>query len=322
MSEAKYFRLRLETPDTFIKLMKILGKLLDYAELTISPKSLTLLAMDGSHVVNINLQLPGTFFNEYTVNSGRVIRIDLQELNKVLSRARGEALYLMDCGSENKLLVQFQSAYKRNFKTNLYDSIEESKPLDQIDYNASVGFLTGDIAEIIGDAHLVSDYATISIIRDILGDYVEVDTGPTSESGMQFNVKITAFAEAPLTAKSEAAQYSLEYLNDILKLKDVATKVRLQLSTNKPMCLTFPLENDGQVILTLAPRIADEEKDSSMPESKGEPIEEESEKDSQEESEDEEEPEDSNEKVHEHIATVYKRNGRKKKPEAAEATEL
>jgi proliferating cell nuclear antigen len=325
MNQMRYFRLKLDAPDAFIKLMKILGKLLDYAELSISYHSLNLVAMDSSHILNVNLQLPGEFFNEYTITLERKIRIDLQEFNKILARARGEVLFLMDSGTENKLLVQFQSDHKRNFKLPLLDAIDSDNPVETIEYNASVGLMAEYLAEIIGDARLASDYATFALVPDILGDYLSIDTQNT-KSDLEFDVQIKSFAEKPIVAKKQESQYSLVYLSDVVKLKDVATKVFLQFSSEMPLNLEYVLEHNGKVNLTLAPRVADDDESEEPKDRERVPDEEES--DSEEEPDDtewseadESESKENNEKVHEHIATVYKRNGKKKKPEVTEAKE-
>lgn len=257
MKEAKYFRLRLNEPKVFIKLMEILGKLLDLAELSIASDSLKLVAMDASHVLNINLTLPGAFFNEYMIYTPQTIRLDLKELNRVLKRSREELLFLMDSSTENKLLAQFQKdKNKRNFKVKLQDPIDAVEPIREIDYEAALRFDAGRFAELIGDALLASDYATFTVESKKSEDAFIIDAiGDDTE----FNAEIRDFLEKPTIPGTQQAVYSLEYLSDIAKLEDISSVVNLQFSNEMPLELTYSLEKEGVIVLTLAPRVTEEE---------------------------------------------------------------
>jgi len=255
VNQQKYFRLKLNEPKTFIKLFEILGKLLEFADLSISFNSLNLLAMDASHVLNVNLQLTNTFFNEYSVKLEKEIRVNLADFNRVLKRARGEAMFLMDCSYENKLLVQFQSTdSKRNFKVKTQDQVEPGEPIESLDYKASLSLVADYIAELVGDAALATDYATFALGP---GDCFTIDTETTD--GTEFNVEVKSFLEKPNTAGKQQAIYSLEYLSDITKLREVATKVSLKFSNEMPLQLVYPLEQESKIVLTLAPRVVDED---------------------------------------------------------------
>jgi proliferating cell nuclear antigen len=326
MSEAKYFRIKLNEPKTFIKLFEILGKLLDFAEISVSPNSLNLVAMDVSHVLNVDLTLPKDFFNEYTITIPKRIRVDLSELNQVLKRSRNESMFLMDSSFENKLVAQFQgNENKRNFRIKLQDPIDNIEPIKILDYNANMSFAADQLAELIGDAFLANEYATFA-----LGAKDEAIFTIDANGDTEFNAEVKTFLEKPTFIGKQEAEYSLVYLSDIAKLKDVATKVNLRFSSEKPLELVYPLDHDGKIVLTLAPRVEEEEDEEAIPDEPKKKIDEplvaedetEDEDDTEYSEADVDEPEENNEKIHEHIAAVYKRNGKKKKPEATEATEL
>jgi len=258
MNEAKYFRLKLNEPKTFIKLFEILGKLLDFAEVSISPSSLYLVAMDASHVLNVELTLPGVFFNEYIIHIPKKIRLDLKELNQVLKRSRNEPLFLMDSSYENKLVAQFQSnESKRNFRVKLQDPIDNAEPIRDIDYKATVSMVAEYVAELVGDALLANDYATFMLKSNGSGDCFTINA--EGDGDTEFDVEIKNFLEKPAASGKQQSIYSLIYLDDIVKLKDVATKVNLRFSSDMPLELIYPLEHDGKIVLTLAPRATDEE---------------------------------------------------------------
>jgi hypothetical protein len=230
----------------------------------------------------------------------------------------------MDSSYENKLVVQFQgNENKRNFRIKLQDPIDNIEPIKGLDYNANISFVADQLAELVGDAFLANEYATFR-----LGTTDEaILTIDATDGDTEFNAEVKNFLERPTFIGKQEAVYSLVYLSDITKLKDVATKVNLRFSSEKPLELVYPLDKDGKIVLTLAPRVEEQEDEEAIPDEPkkkiDEPLDETEEEEDTEWSEtDEGEPEESNEKVHEHIATVYKRNGKKKKPEAAEATEL
>jgi proliferating cell nuclear antigen len=250
------FRLKLESPKVFIKLVEILGKLLDYADLSISSKGLILDAMDASHVLQVHLFLAKNFFNECKVETSQMIRVDLQELNRIFKRNRGDAVFLMDSNGENKLLIQMQGDIKRNFKAKLYpgeaDAVKEINP---IDYKATAALKADELAQICGDASLVSDYATFSLYPDVLNFLLEINAGDEGE----FNAIISKFVASPIVASKQTTIYSLEYLRDIAKMSDIAEDVSLRFASELPIELEYSLEAKSELIFTLAPRIEEEE---------------------------------------------------------------
>jgi len=287
MNQTKDFRLKLAAPDTFVKCMNILGALLDRVDLSISANSLTLNAMDPSHVCQVDLVLPRDFFNECKADKRQTIQIDLKELNMVLKRGRNEVLFLIAEAGDNKMLVQMQGDSKRTFKINLYPPGESPVPEREISFDAKFGLSADDLANLVGDASLASDYMTLSLIPDIVGDYLELDTGVT-EDGMEFSAVVTKFVEKPVALKKQTAVYSLEYLKDIVKSQTIASNCRLQFSSEMPLKLEYILEHQATLVFTLAPRI--------------------------EEKEDEDTParppteKDASEEYHDHIGETYKKN--------------
>jgi proliferating cell nuclear antigen len=240
--------------------MEILGALLDRVDLSISAKALTLNAMDPSHVCQVDLVLPGDFFNECKVDKHQMIQIDLKELNQVLKRGRGEVLYLMAEANDNKMLVQMQGDSKRTFKINLFPPNETPIPPKDIEYNAKCSLSADGLADLVGDADLANDYVTVSLVPDSLGDYLELDTG-ISKDGMEFNAVITKFLEKPTTLGKQSSVYSLEYLKDIVKSQTIASNCTMQFSSEMPLELEYTLEHEASLVFTLAPRIEETEED-------------------------------------------------------------
>ena len=256
MTQDVDFRLRLESPKVFIKLVEILGKLLDYADLSISAKGLILDAMDASHALQVHLFLAKGFFNECKVEMPQTIRVDLEEVNRIFKRNRGDAVFLMDSNGENKLLIQMQGDIKRNFKAKLYpNDIDNIKEINPIDYKAIASLKADELAQICGDASLVSDYATFSLYADGLNFLLEINAGEEEE----FNAVISKFVASPIVAAKQTTMYSLEYLRDIAKMSDIAEEVSLRFASEMPMELKYNLEPKSELIFTLAPRVEDKE---------------------------------------------------------------
>jgi proliferating cell nuclear antigen len=278
------FRLRLESPKVFIKLIEILGKLLDYADLSISPKGLILDAMDASHVLQVHLFLAKKFFNECKVETSQMIRVDLKELNRIFKRNRGDAVFLMDSNGENKLLIQMQGDIKRNFKAKLYPGESDAvKEINPIDYKASAALKADELAQICGDADLVSDYATFSLYPNGLDFLLEIDAGDEGE----FNAWISKFVTSPIVTARQTAIYSLDYLKDIAKMSDIADDVSLQFASELPIELKYSLEAKSELIFTLAPRV-DETEEPAPSKPRTEPFPEDEENDKDDEPEEEE----------------------------------
>jgi len=209
---------------------------------------LRLRAMDPSHVIMVDLNFPSSSFSEYEA-SGERIPLNLEELGKVLRRARSNdvlELYL----EEDLLNIVFERGLVRRFGLPLIELEEGELGEPRVEFKAMAKMGAGHFREAIRDIEMVGDNLTMSTDGMALTLSNESDTG-------RAEVVLTRESGLLLSLESEGEQtsnYSLDYIAEILPAAQKADFVTIQFSTDMPCKITFELPQGGWLSAYVAPR--------------------------------------------------------------------
>lgn len=209
---------------------------------------LKLRAIDPSHVIMIDLNFPSSAFTEYEA-SGEKIPINLEELGKVLRRARSNDILYLQL-EDNMLHVVFERGMVRRFGLPLIELEEEELGEPRLDLKASAKMVADHFREAIRDIEMLGDNLTFYT------DGIRLVISNESEMG-KAEIEMTREAGLLLSLESEGEQrssYSLDYISGILPAAQKADFVTIQFAKDIPCKITFELPQGGWLSAYVAPR--------------------------------------------------------------------
>ena len=240
---------------TWQALIGAISALVDEANFEVSPKGITLRAMDPSRIAMVDFELPKSAFSAYECDEEGRIGINLDEMDKIVKRAgAGTSLELSLDREKNQLQITLQGQTKRSFKISLIDLGADRPPTLNVDFDINIKITADTLKEIIQDANIISDFIAIdakpdSLIVSARGDTgnLEVTIGKSEEALLEYTVKEPA-----------KSLYALEYLNDMMKAVAAADTVQLEFGKGTPIKLVFAVSSGGHITYFLAPRVEDD----------------------------------------------------------------
>lgn len=249
------FRAVLSNAKTWTYIVDALSTLVDEANFVAKPEGLSMRAMDPSHVAMVDFVLPSDAFDEYECDKETLLGVNLDEMKKVMRRARtGDTLELFYDEAEKRLKLKLRGKTVRTFNIHLLDITAEELPEPAVEFKASAIITADALQEAVKDAAITSDHVKIivqpeKVVLKATGDLGEVvvEMGKDSEALLDIQ-----------TAEEVTATYTLNYLADMIKVAKAADTVKLQLSTDMPLRIDFNLPGGGRVSYFLAPRIEGE----------------------------------------------------------------
>lgn len=249
------FRAVLSDAKTWTYIVDALSTLVDEANFVAKPDGLSMRAMDPSHVAMVDFALPSDAFDEYECDQETLLGVNLDEMKKVMRRARsGDTLEMIYEEAERRLKLKLKGKTVRTFSIHLLDITAEELPEPSVEFKAFAIITADALQEAVKDAVVTSDHVKIIIHPDkvtfrAVGDLGEVVVEMGKDSEALLDVQ---------TSEEASATYTLNYLADMMKVAKAADTVKLQLSTDMPLRIDFNLPGGGRVSYFLAPRIEGE----------------------------------------------------------------
>jgi proliferating cell nuclear antigen len=233
--------------------MSAIASLIDEAAFKLTPEGIKMKAMDPSHVALVDFELPTSAFAEYDVKRSAVLGIDLTEMTKIMGRAKAEDEFTLELDEEkNRLGLTFKSASTRRFSLPLIDISEAELPEPKLQFTATAELSAGVIQDGLKDAEIVGDNVKFELTEDGFFMHTESDTGAT-----ELKLRKGDPGLLKLTVKQPArAMFNIKYLIDMTKAASPTDVITINLGTNLPIQLDFPVaEGKGRLRFLLAPRI-------------------------------------------------------------------
>ena len=199
-------------------------------------EGLLLYALDTSKTAAIILNLPRSYFIEIEIPEKGFYGINFSDLSRILKRAKAKERVELTLG-ENTLRVVIMDGYKREFELSLLAGQEFEVRTPPIEFKAKARL----DSEVIPNA--IKSLSLVGSDMEILIDGEKVEMTTTGERGKARVVVtkedrdlIDVWAEEP-----SKSLYSMSYLEKMSKPAKIAEEAVLELSTNMPLKLTYPL---------------------------------------------------------------------------------
>lgn len=222
--------------------------LVDEGLFIISKEGISLKAMDPSSISMISFYMPNKAFSKFTIDKNVSLGLNIDNLNKILSRTRdGESLVMKDV--DNKLSLEFiGQGSRRRYKLQLVDVKKSVEKEPNVDFDAHVEMNGDPLKDIIKDASLISSYISFKASKEQFavsarGESGELEELHETEGGMMKKVDAKKNAEST---------FNLELLENMVRSCPTGSPITLSLKSNEPLKLKYSI-GDAEVNYYLAP---------------------------------------------------------------------
>lgn len=249
------FVARFDDAKTWQALISAISALVDEANFEVTPKGITLRAMDPSRIAMVDFELPKSAFSHFKADEEGRIGINLDEMEKIVKRAgAGNSLEISVEPDKNQLQLKLEGRTKRSFRISLIELGAERPPALTVDFDVSIKITADTLKELIQDADIISDFITLDATKDALNILARGDTGNLE---VQINKDEEALLEYNVKQPAKSL-YALEYLNDMMKAVAASDTVQLEFGKGTPIKLVFAVSGGGHITYFLAPRVEDD----------------------------------------------------------------
>jgi proliferating cell nuclear antigen len=225
--------------------------LIDEGEFNFTKEGIKLRATDPSQIAMVDFDYPKAALEKYEVPNEQKIGLNLEDLSKVTSRIRpGEKLIMRMDKTGSRLELVFKGKTTRRFNLPLLDASGTSPKLPKIDYDAKIKINGSILKEGLKDASLISPHVVLKADKE--GFEISA-TGDKGEVLIEAKKDDDVLLEHTVNAESRA-MYPLEYLNDLLKAVENESVVTLDIKSDHPLRIEYPI-SQATVVYYLAPRI-------------------------------------------------------------------
>jgi proliferating cell nuclear antigen len=257
-------------------IIEAISFLIDETYVYVYPTGLKLNAIDSSHVAMLLAFLPKDLFTEYKCSQDSKIGINVQDLIKILRRAgsKDQIQLQLDKKDKNTLLITLKSEKStRTFKLKSkeipgYDAKEEGL-LESFEetlkdkFSATITLSGSVLDEIVKDALIISDLIKVQV----LSAEKVINFTASDESGeVDIEIDLQKGALDQKVLNDAEGIYSLNFLENIIKIQSITDNFEIALGNNIPMKIKGAITaegkpTEGKIVYLLAPRVEDQNED-------------------------------------------------------------
>ncbi|MCS7094242.1 MAG: proliferating cell nuclear antigen (pcna) [Thaumarchaeota archaeon] len=247
--------IRFPNADYVTDVLRAITAVIEEGTFKVTAESLRLTAMDPAHISLVDLELKKESAEEYRVSREVEITLNVNDIVKLLRRARrSEALAISYDDEVRRLrisLADVRGGKERDFVLSTLEPMGTPINPPNLTFEAWARVSSDEFYEAIEDAKSISDSVRITIRSDSL---IILAKGESKSSQHKFAKGGAALHE--VDAKSDiSASFSIAYLEKIVRpAKQLSEEMTLHLSNNRPIKLSFPLSG-GKVDYLIAPRM-------------------------------------------------------------------
>ena len=246
-------KLTLAEPRLLKEPVSILSDLVNDVSIKVDSQKVEIIATDPANVALVVFKLLSSAFIEYEVSGKEVISINLDNLNQVLRRLKGNDTLTLELDKEkNKLKIKMSGDSERMFQLSLIELEDRDQQVPELNFNSKVIMNSKVLEEAIEDVGIVADSVSLGLNSDKMSIKGE---GNLSHA----LVELKANEDTEIYFKNEImAKYSIEYLKKLIKGGKLSDKVIIQWDTDYPLKLDYNLVDKLGLSFILAPRVSED----------------------------------------------------------------
>ena len=232
-------------------IIDVTSPLVNEVKFNITPKGITLRAVDPAHVAMVDLQVKDKAFEEFKA-SNMELGIDMDKLGGIMRlSSSGDIVSLEYDEDTNRLTVKIGNLVRR---MGLIDTAGMPDPkMPNLDLPAKVVIKASELSQGVRASEAVSDHLAVSVNKDNFELFAEGDTDTV-------NLKLPKDLLIGLNASGKnRSLFSIDYFSNMIKSVRGEDPIAIQIGNDNPIKVEFDIaENKGHVTYLLAPRIESE----------------------------------------------------------------
>lgn len=232
-------------------IIDVTAPLVSEVKFNITPKGISLRAVDPAHVAMVDLEVEKKAFEEYKA-SEMELGIDMDKLGGIMRlSSSGDIISLEYDETANRLIVRIGNLVR---KMALIDTAGMPDPkMPNLDLPAKVVLKASEINRGVRASEAVSDHLALVVDKDNFELFAEGDTDTV-------NLKLPKDLLVSLTVSSKCKSlFSIDYFSNMIKSVKGEDPISIQLGNDNPVKVEFDIaDSKGHVKYLLAPRIESE----------------------------------------------------------------
>jgi len=232
-------------------IIDVTSHLVNEAKFNITPKGLSLRAVDPAHVAMVDLNLKASAFEEYKADEME-LGIDLDKLGGILKLAgSGDSISLEYDENSNKLTIKIGNLIR---KMGVLDTAGMPDPkVPNLNLPARLTLKASELFQGVRASEAISDHVALTATTDAFELFAEGDTDTVN---LKLPKDLLVDIEVPEKCKS---LFSIDYFSNMVKPVKGDEPVTIYLGNDNPIKMEFDFaEKNGHVTYLLAPRIESE----------------------------------------------------------------
>jgi proliferating cell nuclear antigen len=248
--------------DVFSSLFQHIKLFTEHINITFSDEKMYLQTMDGSRVSIVEMNLPNSWFDEYTINNSAItMGVQANVLFKVLNcRDKDQIIHLEYEADSDKLCIHFTSenkqSFDKHFEINLIDLDVELLEIPSFDSNTDISVPSSYFAGIITQLQIFGD----TIEFECSEEKVQLISHSVDSGKMKVDIDVDELTGYSITeGEVMKISFSLSRIHNICNYHKLSKEMDIILTHDYPMKIIYKLdEEDASMVFYLAPKIGDD----------------------------------------------------------------
>jgi proliferating cell nuclear antigen len=232
-------------------IIDVTSPLVNEVKLNITPKGISLRAVDPAHVAMVDLEVKNKAFEAFKA-SEMELGVDMDKLSSIMRlSSSGDMVSLEYDEDTNRLIVKIGNLVR---KMGLIDTAGMPDPkMPNLNLPGKVVLKSSELNQGVRASEAVSDHLALTVSKDNFELFAEGDTDTV-------NLKLPKKLLVELnTANKYKSLFSIDYFSNMIKPVKGEDPITILLGNDNPIRVEFDIaDNKGHVTYLLAPRIESE----------------------------------------------------------------
>lgn len=232
-------------------IIDVTSPLVNEVKFNITPKGLSLRAVDPAHVAMVDLQINEKAFEEYKATDME-LGIDMDKLGSIMRLSSSDDMVSLEYDEDsNRLIIKIGNLVRR---MGLIDTAGMPDPkMPNLNLPAKVVLKASELNQGVRASEAVSDHLALTVNKDNFELYAEGDTDTV-------NLKLPKDLVIDLNTGSKCKSlFSIDYFSNMIKPVRGEDPITIMIGNDNPIKVEFDIaDKKGHVVYLLAPRIESE----------------------------------------------------------------
>ncbi len=232
-------------------IIDVTSPLVNEVKLNITPKGISLRAVDPAHVAMVDLEVNSKAFEEFNATEME-LGIDMDKLGSIMRLSSSGDMITLDYDEEsNRLIVKIGNLIR---KMGLIDTAGMPDPkMPNLNLPGKVILKASELNQGVRASEAVSDHLALTVDKNNFELFAEGDTDTV-------NLKLPKDLLVELNTSSKCKSlFSIDYFSNMIKPVRGDDPITIMIGNDNPIKVEFDIaEKKGHVTYLLAPRIESE----------------------------------------------------------------